>query len=109
MGSPRFRIEFVSIWGSTYILSQSFWNHEIVRTNTLDGGCPQILGGTRWMLQWEFMEVRCALFRSHTLFVDGASVRQNNTRQVYHLLELSVNVEVLKVAAIIILGEFRHE
>ena len=91
------------------ILSQSFWNHEIFRANTLDGSGPQIFGSTGWMLQWEFMEVRSALLCTHTLSVYGASVRQDNTRQVNYLLELSVYVEVLKVAATIILGEFRHE
>ncbi len=51
----------------------------------------------------------CPPLNSNTLFVGGASVRQDNARQVNHLLELSVYVEVLKVASTIILGEFRHE
>jgi metallophosphoesterase superfamily enzyme len=55
------------------------------------------------------MVIRSPFLEIQTIFGDGTSVRQNDARQVNHLLELPIYVEVLQVAAIIILGELRHE
>jgi hypothetical protein len=91
------------------IVSQSRRDHEIIRANASNCSGPQCLCSAGWTLQGKFMVIRSSLHQIQTILVDGTSVRQDDARKVYYLLELSIYVEFLEVAATIIPGELRHE